>query len=155
MQKVSSSHAPQHAKSYLDELAQELAELGVDYVGHGVISPDGHHTGYFSNDQWGDKYIAEGYFFKEPILDSFDTASINIVDWANVDKLSKISVLRNKENNLKTGVTIETSYQGYREFLNLGFSKPKPEFSAMMRLIDQYTHLFRKGHTALRAGKIH
>ncbi len=61
--RISSHSTSSDINIKLDEISNELKEIGINYVGHGVVNHKGEHTGYFSERQWGNVYIEKGYFF--------------------------------------------------------------------------------------------
>ena len=66
----SSKQISKEIQEKLDVFFADLKTNGVSYIGHGIINQQGDHTGYFSNENWGEFYIQNQFFFHEPILES-------------------------------------------------------------------------------------
>lgn len=154
--RVSSSLVPDDVRERCDSVANELMELGVGYVGHGVVCRNGCHTGYFSNHEWGKRYFENGYFFVEPILDVLENDLLNFVDWDPLryqfDKHA-VTIQRYHLNRLTAGFTVSSDLNGHKEYLNLGFkidgNYPKLFFQNR-KLIQDYFYAFRNAHTLHR-----
>lgn len=134
----------------LDGLFEELKEIGVTYLGHGVIDRKGNHTGYFSQKDWGKNYIEKGYFYKEPILNAFDTQKLSTVKWSIVKKNDVYLDRKNLTGSI-SGITLKSSYFNVSEYLNIGLDKDESEsirfLSDNSLMLKHYFLLFRKNHT--------
>ena len=64
LKRLSSEAVPQEIHKKLDVFFADLQAVGVFYIGHGVISDEGNHTGYFSNSKWGEIYVQKNSFLK-------------------------------------------------------------------------------------------
>jgi|LauGreDrversion4_2_1035121.scaffolds.fasta_scaffold325115_1 hypothetical protein len=104
-----------------DAFTKELGELGVSYVGHGLVSTQGDHTGYFSHKKWGEIYLERKFFHDEPILDRFLKTPFEVVHWNCVEK-NKVPSTRHEITNVVNGVTLCNFHSSFFGFLNLGFS---------------------------------
>lgn len=120
MKRRSSVLMPDLVARKLDDFSDEMREIGVSYVGYGVINKKGDHTGYFSCKEWGKYYVENGLFFDEPILESFEGAQIYSVDWHKINQ-NKVFALRQDKIKLISGVTFKNTVPDYDEFLNIGF----------------------------------
>lgn len=149
MRKKTSS-VPDSISLRLDVLTKELREIGVSYVGHGVVSLQGDHTGYFSNQEWQNIYLSGRFFHNEPILDAFIKNPLGAVHWQCVEK-NEVASMRREVVDILGGVTLCNFYHSFFGFLNIGFSderntydflkKNKPLIGAYHQSYDQI-HLF-------------
>ena len=152
-----SSHLTSNSITHkLDEISHELREIGINYVGHGVVNHKGEHTGYFSDQKWGNLYIEKGYFFSDPVLQVFDHSPLKIIDWFIVESLAKNNKIiqeRMHYTGIIGGITLVSQLQNHTEFLNLGFSKKISTTKYLLEhytLLNRYAHLFRQYHTYQR-----
>lgn len=152
----STSLVPNNVWEGCDSIARELKGLGVDYVGHGVVCNEGHHTGYFSNFEWGERYFRNGYFFVEPILDVLEQDILNFVHWDALryesDKHA-VAIQRYHMNQITAGFTIASDRGDHKEYLNLGFKtdgKHPQQIFSCRKLVEDYFYAFRKVHTLQR-----
>ena len=81
LNRLSSQAVPEEIQGKLDLFFNELKEIGISYIGHGVICDQGNHTGYFSNKKWGELYIQRQYFFSEPILKKYTANETDVISW--------------------------------------------------------------------------
>jgi len=116
----STSLMPSVISSKLDEFSEELREIGVSYVGYGVVTHKGDHLGYFSRKDWGLYYVENALFFQEPILEKFDGSEAYAVDWHQINQ-NKVFALRQDRIKLIGGVTFKNTNTTYDEYLNVGF----------------------------------
>jgi hypothetical protein len=154
--RISSHSTSSDINIKLDEISNELKEIGINYVGHGVVNYKGEHTGYFSDRQWGNVYIEKGYFFSDPVLQVFDQSPMKIIDWfivENMTKNNKILHERIQHTGIVGGITLVSQLQNHIEFLNLGFSKKISTTKYLLKhhmLLNIYAQMFRQYHTYQR-----
>ena len=137
----------------LDAFTKELSELGVSYVGHGLVSLQGDHTGYFSNQQWKEIYLESKFFHDEPILDSFLKNPFEVVHWQFVDN-NKVAAMRSEIAHVVNGVTFCNFHSSFFGFLNIGFSDDRSttEFIECYRpIISAYHQNYDRMHMAWRS----
>ncbi len=137
----------------LDSFTRELSELGVSYVGHGVVDPDGDHTGYFSHQKWKEIYLESKFFHQEPILDTFLKNPFEAVHWHFIEE-NQVSCMRKEIANIVSGVTLCNFHQSYFGFLNIGFSDDRstPDFIETYKpLIAAYHQHYDRIHMAWRS----
>lgn len=160
MEKTSSSIVSNDIRFNLDMFFDELKEINIDYVGHGVINNKGEHTGYFSQKTWGSYYLEKGYFYHDPILEVYDQNPVKIINWINVEENinnKEILCYRTQHTGIVQGVTAVTKFKNHLEFLSLGFKK---ELDLNNYLIDNhlilknYMQVFRHYHTYQRVLKV-
>lgn len=140
----------------MDLLTEELRELGVVYVGHGVVSPQGDHTGYFSHDQWRNLYMGQTFFHKEPILDAFVKNPFGSVHWEYVQD-NCVASMRREVVGIVNGVTSCRLENGFFCFMNLGFGDARntQEFvEEYQPLLDAFHSAYNTRHLSWRALEI-
>lgn len=146
------SSVPVEISSQLDALSQELQEVGVSYVGHGVVDIQGNHTGYFSNSDWKESYLGNSFFHDEPILDVFAIRPFEPVCWDTLVE-NKVTVTRKQALRLSGGVTMACFHQTAFGFLNIGFSDgqdPQAFLEAYRPLIEAYHQAYDRIHLSWR-----
>jgi hypothetical protein len=137
----------------LDAFTKELSELGVSYVGHGLVSLQGDHTGYFSNKKWQEVYLESKFFHEEPILDRFLKNPFEVVHWRFIDK-NKVASMRNEITNVVSGVTLCNFHSSFFGFLNLGFSDDRSTADFVdyhKPLLSAYHQNYDRRHMAWRS----
>jgi len=155
--RLSSQPVPKEIQNKLDLFFQELKEIGVSYIGHGVVSDEGNHSGYFSKKQWGEHYIQRQYFFAEPILKQYkDKKEIDLISWTTVKDVNSIAQMRNEFTQVTSGVTICKKDDVFNTFFNIGFSKDVDlaRFTFLNKdLLLAYFHAFNENHLLWRKNK--
>lgn len=149
----SSQGIPFEIQTKLDLFFGDLQNIGVFYIGHGVISEDGNHTGYFSNKKWGELYINNQYFFHEPILGDFKENQIDLISWTNLKDVHSIAQMRKEFTQVTSGMTLYKKEGDFRTFFNLGFNKEidLAQFAFLKRdLLLAYFHIFNDYHLQWR-----
>jgi hypothetical protein len=151
MRKLTTS-VPLEISSQLDKLTEELGEIGVSYIGHGVVDTQGNHTGYFSNASWKESYLGNSFFHNEPILDVFALRPFEPVCWDTLND-NKVALMRKERLSLSGGVTTASFHQTAFGFLNIGFSDGQnaQEFlDAYRPLIEAYHQAYDRIHMSWR-----
>lgn len=152
----SSEGLPFEIQAKLDLFFGDLQKIGVFYVGHGVISDIGSHTGYFSNKKWGELYINNRYFFHEPILKGFEDNKVDLISWAGIEDIHSIAQERKEFTQVTSGMTIYKKDGDFKTFFNLGFNKDidLARFVFLKRdLLLAYFHIFNDYHLQWRKEK--
>lgn len=156
LNRISSRAVPKEIQSKLDIFFEDLKNTGIAYVGHGVVSDLGNHTGYFSNEKWGEYYIQNKYFFEEPILKNYERDETSLIVWNTLEDINSIAQKRNEFTKLLSGMTICKKDEGFNTFFNVGFDKDIDliEFSFLKRdLLLAYFNVFNNYHLAWRKWK--
>ena len=156
LKRLSSQAIPNEIQDKLDLFFEELKEVGVAYIGHGVVSDQGNHTGYFSDKKWGELYVQNQYFFDEPILNNYEKNEIDLISWGKVEDQHSIAHIRNEFTNVISGVTICKKDNGFNTFFNLGFKQDidLARFSFLKKdIILEYFTAFNKYHLLWRKQK--
>lgn len=154
--RYSSEGIPSEIQIKLDLFFGDLQKIGVFYIGHGVISKTGNHTGYFSNKKWGEFYINNQYFFHEPILKDFEENKIDLISWKKLKDMHSIAQERKEFTQVASGITIYKKDGEFRTFFNLGFNKDidLAQFIFLKRdLLLAYFHIFNDYHLLWRKQK--
>ncbi len=123
LNRISSQLIPWEIQNKLDLFFGDLREVGVSYIGHGVVSDGGHHTGYFSNENWGRFYIENRYFFSEPILTNYEKKHLDLIPWLSVEDRHSIVRVRNEYINVNSGMTVCKKEGEFNTFFNIGFKE--------------------------------
>lgn len=121
--RLSSQGLPWELQIKLDEFFEDLKLRGISYIGHGVVSDQGNHTGYFSDKQWGAIYIQRQFFFLEPILENYRKTNIDIIPWNTLKDINAIAQIRNEVASINSGLTICKREGQFNTFFNIGFNK--------------------------------
>ncbi len=158
LKRCSSQLVPRDIQFTLDRFFSDLEASGISYVGHGVVSDEGDHTGYFSNDKWGHFYIEKQCFFDEPILDNYhkEETTLNLISWDKVKDCHSIAHLRNQQTEITSGLTICRQENGFNTFFNIGFKEGVDlvDFSFFKRdLLLAYFSIFNNYHLRWRSEK--
>jgi hypothetical protein len=154
--RLSSQAVPKDIHHKLDSFFQDLKAVGISYIGHGVVSNEGNHTGYFSNEEWGEFYVQNQYFFAEPILENYQQKQIDLISWEKVEGKNAIAHARNACTKIVSGMTICKKDEDFNTFFNLGFDKDVnlAEFIFLKRdLLLAYFKIFNSCHLLWRKGK--
>jgi len=149
----SSTTVPREVHHKLDEYFENLKAVGISYIGHGVISDTGNHSGYFSNEKWGRFYIENKYFFSEPILEKYEEGNLGLITWGSLKDANTVARIRHEHTKLTSGMTICKKEKGFDTFFNLGFDKDIDliEFSFFKRdLLLAYFNIFNNYHLQWR-----
>jgi len=139
----------------LDLFYSDLQEVGVSYVGHGVVCDQGNHTGYFSNKKWGDFYIQNKFFFSEPILKTYEENNNELIPWENINEEQPIASQRREQTKINSGVTIYVRDHEYNTFFNMGFHEGINPFEFVFFKKDvllSYFDIFNNYHLGWRKG---
>jgi hypothetical protein len=153
LKRLSSEAVPQEIHKKLDVFFADLQAVGVFYIGHGVISDEGNHTGYFSNSKWGEIYVQKKFFFKEPILENYEVKNIDLITWKIPEDINSIGRIRNEFTHIASGMTICKKEGKFNTFFNIGFDNKIDliEFSFFKRdLLLAYFDIFNNYHLAWR-----
>jgi hypothetical protein len=154
--RISSCELPKEIQAKLHIFFEDLKNIGISYLGHGVVNNKGNHTGYFSNNDWGKSYISNRYFFNEPILQNFEQNHANLILWSGVKDSNSIAQIRNQFINLVSGMTICKEEAGYHTFFNIGFTTDVnlADFCFYKRdLLLAYFNIFNNYHLSWRKEK--
>ena len=154
--RLSSQAVPKELQNKLDLFFDELKEIGVSYVGHGVVSAQGNHTGYFSNEKWAELYIQNKYFFIEPILENYKEKEMDLISWRTLKDDHSIARARCEYTKIASGMTICKKKSEFNTFFNIGFSKniDLNKFSFLNKdLLLAYFQAFNKKHLLWREQK--
>ena len=152
----SSQTVPKEIHKKLDEFFEDLKAVGISYIGHGVINDLGNHTGYFSNEKWGQFYIENKYFFTEPILEKYKEGAMDLITWGALKDANSIARIRNEHAKIISGMTICKKEDEFSTFFNIGFDKDidLTEFSFFKRdLLLAYFNIFNNYHLSWRKWK--
>jgi len=147
---------PKEVHEKLDEFFENLKAVGISYIGHGVINDLGNHSGYFSNEKWGQFYIDNKYFFTEPILDEYKEGKMDLVSWESLKDANAVARIRNEQTNIISGMTICKKEKDFDTFFNIGFDQNIDliEFSFFKRdLLLAYFDIFNNYHLQWRKWK--
>jgi len=153
LKRISSVAVPLDLKDQLDVFFEDLKAAGVSYIGHGVVSDRGDHTGYFSDETWGAHYIKNMYFFAEPILNNYEYKKSILIPWETVNETDSIAKERNEYVNISSGMTICKTENEFNTFFNVGLDKSinLMEFSFFKRdLLISYFRIFNNYHLLWR-----
>ena len=156
LDRLSSNGVPREIQIKLDLFFGDLKAVGISYIGHGVVSDQGNHTGYFSNEKWGQFYVQNKYFFVEPILKNYAKKKIDLISWGALEDIHSISHTRNEFTNIVSGMTICKKENEFNTFFNVGFDKEVDliEFSFFKRdLLLAYFQIFNNCHLLWRKQK--
>ena len=156
LNRLSSQAVPMEIQNKLDIFFGDLKEVGIAYLGHGVVSDQGDHTGYFSNKSWGEIYIQNKYFFVEPILKNYKNQEIDVISWTALEDVRSIARTRNEFVQLGSGMTICKRDNAFNTFFNIGFNKDVDiiRFSFLKRdILLAYFTIFNSCHLSWRKQK--
>lgn len=157
LNRLSSQAVPREIKNRLDVFFEDLKAAGIAYVGHGVVSDDDHHTGYFSNQHWGNFYIQNQYFFVEPILEHYERTKVDLISWEEADSSpSSVDYSRRMCTQIVSGMTICQQEKEFNTFFNVGFDKNVDlvKFLFFKRdLLLAYFRIFNNDHLLWRKGR--
>ncbi len=149
----SSQGIPSEIQAKLDLFFTDLQNIGVFYIGHGVINDKGKHTGYFSNKEWGAHYIDNQFFFHEPILGNFQENQIDLISWTGLKDAHSIAKQRKDFTQVTSGMTLYKKEGDFNTFFNLGFNDEidLAKFAFLKRdLLLAYFHIFNDCHLQWR-----
>ncbi len=119
--KRATSGIPDKVSDSLDALTHELKEVGIAYVGHGVVSTHGDHTGYFADRTWRDIYLSKKFFHQCPVLEVFKLNPFRVVHWDLDVEDNEVHVMRSKMIGISSGITFCNFYNSYFTFFNVAF----------------------------------
>ncbi len=156
LNRLSSNAVPWELQIKLDLFFNDLKAVGVSYIGHGVVSDQGNHTGYFSNEKWGQVYVQNKYFFVEPILENYEKKQMDLISWGTLKDAHSISHTRNEFTKIVSGMTLCKKVDEFNTFFNIGFNKDIDliEFSFFKRdLLLAYFQIFNNNHLLWRKRK--
>jgi hypothetical protein len=156
IERSSSEIVPRDIQSTLDMFFGDIKTVGVSYLGHGVVSDRGDHTGYFSNKEWGQVYMQNQYFFAEPILQLYEKEPLSLIPWVSVEDCNSIAQLRNERAQLTSGLTICRKEDGFNTFFNIGLNENVNiiDFSFFKRdVLLAYFTIFNNCHLRWRKEK--
>jgi len=123
LNRLSSQNVPKEIQNKLDWFFGDLKEIGVAYIGHGVVNDQGNHTGYFSNREWGELYIQNQYFFFEPIIQNYTKKDMSLIPWGTLEDNHSIARIRSEYTKISSGVTLCKKDNEFNTFFNIGFSQ--------------------------------
>ncbi|MBA3814270.1 MAG: hypothetical protein H0X26_07255 [Alphaproteobacteria bacterium] len=156
LERLSSQGVPWEVQIKLDEFFEDLKERGISYIGHGVVSDQGKHTGYFSDKQWGEIYIQRQFFFIEPILENYRKTNIGLICWNTLKDTNAIAHMRNEFTSITSGLTICKREGQFNTFFNIGFSKDIDlvEYTFFNKdILLAYLNIFNNSHILWRKYK--
>lgn len=156
IKRLSSHIVPKELQNKLDLFFNDLQEVGVAYIGHGIVSDEGNHSGYFSNRSWGESYVQNNYFFLEPILNSYEEKKSDLISWRRVEDSHSIVHKRTEYTKANSGLTICKKDKGYNTFFNVGFTQDIDllDFTFFKRdLLIAYFKVFNNYHLMWREQK--
>ncbi len=143
---------PDALTSDLTHLVQELQNLGVTHVGHGLIYKDKTPTAYFSVPEWADRYDKEDLVSRDPIRACALQTSYHVIPWDAIATTSPQRGLieeRKKSFHAQSGLLISVKTPLVHETLVLGCD------SAQFTLFELLTMPKLMGHYLLRFRAIH
>lgn len=156
IERSSSEIVPRDIQSTLDMFFGDIKTVGVSYLGHGVVSDQGDHTGYFSNKEWGQFYMQNQCFFAEPILKLYEKEPLSVIPWVSVKDCNSIAQLRNERAQLTSGLTICRKEDKFNTFFNIGLNEHVNivDFSFFKRdVLLAYFTIFNNCHLRWRKEK--
>ncbi len=118
LKRLSSQGVPWEVQIKLDEFFEDLKQRDISYIGHGVVSDEGKHTGYFSDKKWGEIYIQRQFFFIEPILENYRKTNIGLISWKKLKDTNAVGRIRNEFTSLTSGLTICKREGRFNTFFN-------------------------------------
>lgn len=151
--RLSSESVPSEIKSKLDLFFGDLQAVGISYIGHGVVSALGNHTGYFSNEKWGETYVENKFFFVEPILEGYKQKKMDLISWSALKDTNSIIQIRTEFTKIISGMTLCKKEDEFNTFFNIGFESEIDliEFSFFKRdLLLAYFNIFNSYHVSWR-----
>lgn len=156
LKRTSSKSVPKEIQEKLDLFFGDLKTNDISYIGHGIINQQGEHTGYFSNEKWGKFYIENQFFFKEPILENYNTDGLDLISWKLLKHPNSVSEARTEFTKLISGITLCKIEGEFNSFFNIGFDRDIDlvRFSFFKRdLLLAYFSIFNNYHLSWRKGK--
>jgi hypothetical protein len=107
----------------LDFLTNNIQEMGISHVGHGIIFKNKTPTAYFSSKDWGRRYDADGLVHCDPIRACAIETNYQILPWDAISctKEQKINLdERKRAFCAHSGVLISLKNENFHETLVLG-----------------------------------
>lgn len=95
-------------------------KMGFTYVSHGIISPAGEGTTFFSHNKWGSIYTENRLSAYDPCVRYLFNTQRNMVPWRNMTRdWRKLDVMeeRNKVCGIRDGVSIYCRYPSGLKFI--------------------------------------
>ena len=154
--RTSSKAVPKEVQEKLDLFFGDLKASGISYIGHGIINQQGDHTGYFSNEAWGELYIENQFFFNEPILENYATNNLELISWKTLKSPNSVSEARTEFTKIISGLTLCKIEGKFNSFFNVGFDRDIDlvEFAFFKRdLLLAYFSIFNNYHLSWRKWK--
>jgi len=152
----SSKQISKEIQEKLDIFFADLKTNGVSYIGHGIINHQGDHTGYFSNEKWGEFYIQNQFFFHEPILENYEKKTLDLISWKTMKQPNSIIQARTQFTNIISGITLCKSDGDFNSFFNVGFDQDIDlvAYTFFKRdLLLAYFNIFNNYHLSWRKAK--
>jgi len=156
LERHSSQGVPWEIQIKLDDFFEDLKAGEVSYIGHGVVSDRGDHTGYFSDKNWGAIYIQKQFFFLEPILEHYKKNAMDLICWGKLEDSNFIAHTRNEFTATTSGLTICKREGQFNTFFNIGFQKniDLVEYAFFQRdVLLAYFDIFNNSHLLWRKQK--
>lgn len=153
IERLSSQELSGEIQVKLDPFFEDLKVRGISYIGHGVVSDEGAHTGYFSNPQWGEMYIQRQFFFIEPILEKYEDNKMSLISWKGIEEGNPVACIRNEFTKITSGLTLCKREQEFNTFFNIGFDKNVDlgEYTILNKdVLLAYFNIFNNSHLLWR-----
>jgi len=134
-------------------LTNNLRELGVTHVGHGLIVGSLKPTAFFSCKDWANRYDEEDLVSRDPIRACALNTNFELVPWDYIpSNKEQKTVLEERKRDFcaKTGLLISIKHQQFHETFVFGTDSNKYDiahfFSKNSRLLIEHLLKFRKEH---------
>lgn len=144
---------PSDIEENLLSLTNNLRELGVTHVGHGLIVKSLKPTAFFSCKEWANRYDDEDLVSRDPVRACAVNTNFKVVPWEYIPSNKEqrpILEERKREFCAKTGLLISIKHKQFHETFVFGTDSNKNDithfFSKNLRVLIDNLLMFRKEH---------
>jgi hypothetical protein len=135
-------------------LTEELRNLGISHIGHGLIVQNNNiPSAFFSTQEWAERYDQEDLISRDPIRACALQTNYHIIPWDSIMMTKEQRVVFNERKRLfeaKTGLLISIKTPQLHETFVLGTDSAKYDvfelFNQNVQYIFNYLLRFRKEH---------
>ncbi len=134
-------------------LTDNLRNLGITHVGHGLIVGDLKPTAFFSTKEWARRYDDEDLVSRDPIRACALNSNFKAVPWEYIPSQKEQKPVleeRKREFCAKSGLLISVKNKNIHETLVLGSDSRKYDitqlFNKHLQTFVDHVTLFRKAH---------
>ncbi|MBY0271802.1 MAG: autoinducer binding domain-containing protein [Alphaproteobacteria bacterium] len=144
---------PSDIEKNLLALTNNLRELGVTHIGHGLIVGSLKPTAFFSCKEWAERYDDEDLVSRDPIRACALKTNFKIIPWEYIPSNKEqrpVIEERKREFCSKTGLLISIKNKEFHETFVFGTDSKKHDithfFSKNSRVLIENLLMFRKEH---------